>query len=342
PDVVDPVLCDNEHPPTNKDPLVRIKVTSFVNTGETSITFAFCHVLGDGLTFHRFTNMISQFYRGLPEAHPLPTYETYFRGPPTIPRHMTQQVAQDAAPHLLRHYDNNDIGELYTRSFLSTTRLDMQFSLDELNILKSEASRRAGRNVSKQDALAAYLITVINRIRDTQITQVVNLLNIRGEGEAPGGFQLPSPSSAGAQLLHIFSAPLAREDTQDLGKVAKRVGETVRQVRDAEYVRRAAAATIAIMAELFGSSRQAYWGAGPNQVVLNNCFKLTSPDTHFGYPGKAIFVVNGSMERYIRIWAGNPKRNGDGTWRPNEGSADVSFRIEHELAEPFMKLLAED
>jgi len=124
--------------------------------------------------------------------------------------------------------------------------------------------------------------------------------------------------------------------------VARRVGETVRQARDVEYVRRTVATTIAIMAQHFGANRQVWWGAGPNQAVLNNCYKLTSPDTHFGYQGKAVFVVNGSMERYIRIWAGNPTRNSDGTWNANVGSADVSFRIEHELAEPFMTLLAED
>ncbi|KZT55010.1 hypothetical protein CALCODRAFT_556672 [Calocera cornea HHB12733] len=342
PDVVDPVLCDNENPPAHKEPLVKMKVTNFVNTGETSITFAFCHVLGDGLTFFRFTNMISQFHRGLPAVHPLPTYETYFRGPPRIPDHRVHQVVQEAAPHLLKHYDNNDVGELYARSFLSTTRLDIQFSLDELSILKREASREAGRNVSKQDALAAYLIAAINRTSDTQVNQIINLVNIRGEGETPDGFQLPRLSSAGSQLLHVFSPPLAPEDSRKLGKLAKCVGDTVRQVRNAEYVKNTAAATIAIMTQLFGARRQAWWGAGPNQIVLNNCYKLTSPDTHFGYPGKAVFVVNGSMERYIRIWAGNPSRNSDGTWSANEGSADVSFRIEHELAEPFMKLLTED
>ncbi|EJU01506.1 hypothetical protein DACRYDRAFT_22625 [Dacryopinax primogenitus] len=342
PDVVDPVLTDNDNPPSRKEPLVKMKVTTFVNTGETTITWAFCHVLGDGLTFFRFTNMISQFYRGLPAVHPLPTYEAYFRPPPSLPRHLVAPVARELAPHLLQHYDREEAGELYARSFLSTTRLDMQFSLEEINLLKLEASRKAGQNVSKQDALAAYLITAINRVRKIPINQIINLVNVRGEAESPDGFQLPVQSAAGTQLLHVFSASIASEYTKDLGKVARYVGETVRQVRNADYVKRAAAATCAIMSQLFGANRQAFWGAGPNQVVLNNCYKLTSPDTHFGYPGRAIFVVNGSMERYIRIWAGNPTRNGDGTWNENVGSADVSFRLEHELAEPFMKLLAED
>jgi len=341
PEIVDPVMCDVDQPPSPDEPLVKIKVTSFSATGETSITFAFCHVLGDGLTFFRFTNLVSQFYCNDVPGHPIPSYDNYFHAPPCLPRSLAQDIARAYAPHLLKTYSPKDFLSLCERSFTTTTRIDVHFSLAELTRLKSHASREAGRTVSKQDALAAYLITAINRVRGPQIQQVINLVDYRGDGSTPDGYKVPDATSSGSALLHVFSDTIPAEDSCDIGKVARLVGDTVRQVKDAEFVRQVVATTTAIMGEVFGANRQAWWGAGEHSVVLNNCYKLHSPSNHFGFRGQARFYVNGSMERYLRIWAGNPKRLSDGSWKSNEGSADVSFRLEHELKEPFLRLLTE-
>lgn len=63
---------------------------------------------------------------------------------------------------------------------------------------------------------------------------------------------------------------------------------------------------------------------------------------HFGYPGKTRFYSWGAWERFFRIWPGNPERLADGTWRSNEGSAQVFFTLKHELKPLYLAAYEED
>lgn len=57
------------------EPLLRLKMTYLIRTGECILGISWAHVLGDAMSCLRFFNTLSMFYQDLPSPEPTPIFE---------------------------------------------------------------------------------------------------------------------------------------------------------------------------------------------------------------------------------------------------------------------------
>lgn len=160
------------------EPLSRLQVTYWPLRHETSIFLSWCHLLGDGFSTFGFLHTLSATYLGR-EAEHIPTFEKYLGArPPRLERHLIHASLR-LVPHLCIDYDTQDFFEMYTDMLSSTERVDLQFSAKQLRRMKAAANRTLKGSISTQDALAAYLITVLNRVfPETPCSRIMNVVDV--------------------------------------------------------------------------------------------------------------------------------------------------------------------
>ena len=83
----------------------------------------------------------------------------------------------------------------------------------------------------------------------------------------------------------------------------------------------------------------------PSDDFLNenaDPIRVPYPSLHFGYAGKTRFHTFGTWERCLRLWAANPERSADGTWKDNEGGILIMLRLKKDVKERFDSLLEKE
>lgn len=214
---------------------------------------------------------------------------------------------------------------MYGEMLGSTERVDLQFSLNQMKTMK-DVARRAGKgSVSTQDALAAYLITVLNRVEpDTPCTQIMNVVDVsasvilivdpcsqpsqfRGAPVSSynSTYKPPSISAAGNLTITHFSddlppstyasstsSPFSKGDTS-LGEIAAFVRSGVATTKsDGEYVRR----VIALSEELYPRSASAgrlqWWFPYPVTRDTSSSFSPSSSTHHKEKRGTTVAINN--------------------------------------------------
>ena len=163
----------------DEEPLSRLQVTYWPLRHETSIFLSWCHLLGDGYTAYGFLHTLSATYLCQEPQH-IPTFEKYLGAlPPRLERHLIHPSLR-LAPHLCIDYDAQEFFQMYTEMLSNTERVDLQFSSKQLRRMKAAADRAGKGSISTQDALAAYLITVLNRaFPNMPCARIMNVVDVR-------------------------------------------------------------------------------------------------------------------------------------------------------------------
>jgi hypothetical protein len=119
----------------------------------------------------------SNYYQDLPPPM-VPTFEKYFTPDPTLERDLVKDVIP-YVPHLTTLYELPVFFGLYNDMMTTTSRVDIKLSLAQLKAIKSMADETASIRVSTMDALVGYFITVLNRVSEQPIEQIVTVADVR-------------------------------------------------------------------------------------------------------------------------------------------------------------------
>ena len=119
---------------------------------------------------------LSDHYLGLTPAL-VPTFEKYLQRPPTLERHLVDETMR-LAPQLAK--------DLPLLSFLAsaqiaeatTSRVEVKFTASQLKTIRAAAELDATNKISTSDALAGYLVTVLNRISPVTIENITNIISV--------------------------------------------------------------------------------------------------------------------------------------------------------------------
>ncbi|EIN11503.1 hypothetical protein PUNSTDRAFT_131668 [Punctularia strigosozonata HHB-11173 SS5] len=226
PDFLDQLPWSFAPTSNNDEPLLRCKYTYWEATNESSFAASWCHVLGDGLALFQFCDNLHHHYLGL-QPRTMPTFEKYTAQPPTLEQSALVETIP-LVPHLAIDYAPEHFFAMYTQMLDSTCRVDLQFTKDQLQKMRAMAERHARVKISTQDALVAYLITVLNRTERVPARWLMNVVNYRGVKAAAGFDYTPPPgTSAGNITLTSFSDKIPEEAKLDLGLIATVVRDTV-------------------------------------------------------------------------------------------------------------------
>jgi hypothetical protein len=194
PDFVDQLPWGFAPTSNNDEPLVRCKYTYWEVTNEYSFSMSWCHLLGmlsilhslsmlipaalgDGLSLWRFCDTLHRNYVGLKPQF-IPTFEKYTTEPPTLERSALLDTIP-LVPHLAVDYSPEHFFAMYTNMLESTSRIDLQFSKEQLLKIRGLAEKRSGVKISTQDVLTAYLITVLNRVDENPAKWIMNVVDVR-------------------------------------------------------------------------------------------------------------------------------------------------------------------
>jgi len=205
----------------------------------------------------------------------------------------------------------------------TTSRVDIKLSLGQLKAIKRMADETASIRVSTMDALLAYFITVLNRVSEQPIEQIVTVTDYRGAAAA-GGFVPPLKTSAGNPIFTIFSDKFLLTPNAPSAGIHR---ETLERTRDPETLRRLVALTSELLAEFVETrDRMPWWGPRLGAIGVNNLGKTSFVSHHFGYRGQMRFYFYDSFE----------------SWKAYDGGVDVCFRVKRSLKADVMRILEED
>ena len=120
---------------------------------------------------------LSDYYTG---QEPLlrPTFEKFTNLPPPCP--LSQLSATlPVIPSLVLNYSSQEFEETYGGMPMTTERVDIRVTRQQLDALKTKANRNTGNvQLSAIDALAGYFATLWNRIDGTPIQEIAHILNV--------------------------------------------------------------------------------------------------------------------------------------------------------------------
>ncbi|KIM79320.1 hypothetical protein PILCRDRAFT_564103 [Piloderma croceum F 1598] len=179
PDLVDRLPMMSFHPSDEplSQPLARFKITTWKMTGETSLSVAWWHILGDGTTLSRVMHAWSNYYQDLaPEM--IPTFEKYGDPAPKIERQFINDTLTQV-PHLGVPYSTKMFHEMFSEMLSTTSRVDIKLTLEEILAIRDMATKSTTMRVSTMDCLAAYFVTVLNRTEDVPIWEISNAIEVK-------------------------------------------------------------------------------------------------------------------------------------------------------------------
>jgi hypothetical protein len=107
----------------------------------------------------------------------MPTFEKYLQPPPVLERHLVDDTLR-LAPQLAEDMSLETFFALVQEEKATTSRVEIKFTSDQLRAIRTAAEREATNKISTSDALAGYLITVLNRISPVAIENVTNIISV--------------------------------------------------------------------------------------------------------------------------------------------------------------------
>jgi len=169
------------------------------------------------------------------------------------------------------------------------------------------------------DAVAAYIITVIQRISDIPIRQIQHVSGFRGLEAAPGSdYQPPPETSAGNAFIVVCCKERLDDSKESIGKIAGILRESMLRLRQPETFRR----TFALYAHIYDRSsktdRLPWEWPGETAVQVNILTKLPFLACHFGFPGRARYYFWYCQEHFLEIYPANPVKLPSGEWETYE------------------------
>ncbi|CAF0994334.1 unnamed protein product [Rotaria sordida] len=315
------------------EPLLRLKLTRLVQSGEWILGVSWAHIVGDAAALLHFLNTISRFYQHLEPLDPLPVFER---------RLWHEDEANQTFLPMMKHLTHaGPLQEMFQRysSWKDThEQLNLRFSGEQLEKLHALAG---GHTVTIQDSLSAYLILTLNtycyRDDDQRLIQRANtVVNFRGVSNsiAPVGHV---SNAIFMMLSENFDDPLS------LQSIAKTIRRSIVRSRDPQLLETWLTTADGLMRKIVHENRMVNWRQFPNEVIINSNFRYDwAALVDFGYTDKCRMYTIWTGPLYFRVFRLNPEFNGH-EWLPRDrNGAEVAFRIENDMKERFLSAWKKD
>lgn len=118
----------------------------------------------------------SNYYQNLPVST-MPTFDKYLRPDPII----NPDDIHHAIPYLsflTVDYDLHEYSRKFAAMLARITRVDLKFSAEQITTLFVLASQGTDAKISPMDAVAAYVISVIQRVSDVPIERLQRIFGV--------------------------------------------------------------------------------------------------------------------------------------------------------------------
>ena len=119
---------------------------------------------------------LSDYYLGLTPAL-VPTFEKYLQPHPVLERHLMDETIL-LAPQLAKDMSLASFFASIPQNIAATSRIEVKFTKTQLNAIRAAAELEATNKISTSDALAGYLVTVLNRISPVTIENITNIVSV--------------------------------------------------------------------------------------------------------------------------------------------------------------------
>jgi hypothetical protein len=118
----------------------------------------------------------SNYYQNL---RPLiiPTFEKFLHPVPTIERQFIYDTLTQV-PQLGVRYKAEIFHKMFNEMQSTTSRVDIKLTLAEIMAIHNLVKKSTEMRISTTDSLAAYLVTVLNRIEDVPIRRIANVIDV--------------------------------------------------------------------------------------------------------------------------------------------------------------------
>ncbi|EJD45496.1 hypothetical protein AURDEDRAFT_165359 [Auricularia subglabra TFB-10046 SS5] len=330
---------------TSDSPLLRVTLTLGPDSRWSVVGFSAAHVAGDGWIAAAFMRAVSRLYLGLdlePDQHICYDY----RLPAPIASHPDDTIPTPWVDNFL----HMSIAERKERP--ATIRIDLRMSAAQLSELRDGVMALRPVDdlylrLSKQDCLISVLglalSRALNSFGEVPISRATVAFNYRGVGSVP-------PTLAGNVLVQaVADVPphISSDATAPMLPYAYALAASIRRAfrlcRDPQYTLANAAICGKKFARAATTTPPMLLDFAPRPGVLNvnssRPFAWTS--AHFGFKGQArFFHTTSDAPRYAKIFTPNPTPLPDGSWRTNDGGAEVVLYVEPHLRSSFVQGLS--
>ncbi|KAG8987946.1 hypothetical protein FRB90_003052, partial [Tulasnella sp. 427] len=199
-------------PGTASDPLLGFKLTIWENG--TAIGISWSHTCGDAFSMWEFSKCLSAYYVNLDaQESELPLapslYRHFFRSP-------FSRQPEDAdftenflprMPHLAKDYDLPPLWQKYAGLDAISDQVQLRLSGESIEKMYKAANEEGSSEQDKvevtlNDALAAYLIKVLNQCQAEPVHTIILILNYRGSNTKPSTVtKFNAPSAQGNVIM---------------------------------------------------------------------------------------------------------------------------------------------
>lgn len=330
---VDEVQTMKSFDNVSDEPMVRLKLTHLVQSGEWVLGISWSHALGDAAACLQFSSTISRFYQQLeaPES------------PPTFERRLWRQEEADPSflPRMKQLRDAKPAQEMLPRFFASQLAYDqvtVHFSGDQLARLRTLVH---GDDITVHDALIAYILVTLNTVcyndeKKPRIRRTNTSVNFRGV--------LDSIAPLGQVANAIFMMVSDNfDDSCSLTSIAQTIRRSIIRSRDPKFLEPWLATSDGLMRRNIREKMFPDMGLSPDEMVTNSNFRYDwANEVDFGYTDQCRFYTSWTGPLYLRIFRLNPKKDGDQWLKRDRNGAEVTFRIDKEFKEIFLNTIQGD
>jgi hypothetical protein len=330
---LDPIPATNIFGNSQDEPLVHFKLTHLVQSGEWILGASWAHVLGDAAVFLHFLNTLSCFYQQVEPLGPLPVFERRLW--------REDEADQSFLPLMKQQRDAKPTAEIFK------VFLDDQITYDPVNLHFSSAQLTklrilaGGKNITKQDALTAYIILTLNTYcyfdkDERRILRTNTAVNYRGVSDAIG----PKGQISNAVLMMLSDN---FDDPYSLSNIATTIRRSINKSRNTKFLETWIATADGLMRRNMKDDKLIDMGLFPNEIVVNSNLRYDWANLFdLGYKDKCRFYTAWTGALYLRTFRLNPERNGDEWLARDHDGAEISFRMEKELKEKFVNAWKRD
>lgn len=134
-------------------------------------------LIGDATVLLYFMHTLSQHYQGLESSYPAPNFIKH-----AFPDPSCESISKYSPlmPHISHSLGPLDMKAYYALMSRATTRIDWRIYVSQAEMLRDKIRQSAQvENVSLQDCLIAYIVTLLNRCSRLSIRTVTNAASVR-------------------------------------------------------------------------------------------------------------------------------------------------------------------
>ncbi|CAF3949683.1 unnamed protein product, partial [Adineta steineri] len=322
-------LADN----SQDEPLVRLKLTHIVQSGEWVLGVSWSHILGDAAANLHFLNTLSCYYQQIEPLGPSPIFER---------RLWREDEADESFLSLMKQMrDAKPMAEIM-KTFMGDQQtydpVNLQFSGEQLARLRTLAG---GSSVSVQDALSAYIILTLNTYcydndDERRILRTNTAVNYRGVCDSIG----PKGLVANGVLMMLSDD---FDDPYSLSSIAKTIRRSINKSREPKFLGTWIATADGLMRKIFRNKYSIDMKLVPNEIVVNSHTRYDWAGlVDFGYTNKCRFYTAWTGALYLRAFVLNPVKHENEWLLRDQNGSEISFRIETDLKEKFLNAWKQD